>query len=33
MENNAIKIFENRKIRTVWDKNKEKWYFSVVDVV
>jgi hypothetical protein len=33
MENNAIKIFENKKIRTVWDEDIEKWYFSVVDVV
>lgn len=29
----AIKIFENKKIRTHWDENQEKWYFSIVDVV
>ena len=29
----AIKIFEDRKVRTVWDADNEKWYFSVVDVV
>lgn len=30
---NAIKIFEERKVRSVWDDNAEEWYFSVVDVV
>ena len=29
----AIKIFENKKIRAVWDDMKEEWYFSIVDVV
>ncbi len=28
-----IKLFENQNIRTHWDEEKEKWYFSVVDVV
>jgi prophage antirepressor-like protein len=28
-----IKRFENREIRSVWDNEKEEWYFSVVDVV
>lgn len=28
-----IAIFEGKKIRRHWDENKEKWYFSVVDVV
>jgi len=28
-----IKIFEDKKIRTQWDAEKEEWYFSVVDVV
>ena len=32
-ENNKIQIFEDRKIRTVWDEEREEWYFSVVDVV
>lgn len=27
------KVFEDRKIRTVWDDDQEKWYFSIVDVV
>lgn len=29
----AIKIFEDKKIRTHWDEEQEKWYFSIVDVV
>lgn len=29
----AIKLFEQAKIRTVWDEDREKWFFSVVDVV
>lgn len=28
-----IKIFEEKNVRTVWDDNEEKWYFSIVDVV
>ena len=28
-----IKLFEEKKIRSVWDDEKEEWYFSVVDVV
>ena len=30
---NKLKIFENKQIRTLWDKEQEEWYFSVVDVV
>ena len=30
---NAIKVFEEKKVRTVWDSDKEEWYFSIVDVV
>ena len=30
---NKIQIFEDKKIRTAWDEEKEEWYFSVVDVV
>jgi hypothetical protein len=30
---NEIKIYENQAIRSVWDNEKEEWYFSVVDVV
>lgn len=29
----AIQLFEEKKVRTVWDDEQEKWYFSVVDVV
>ncbi len=29
----AIQLFEERKVRTVWDSEQERWYFSVVDVV
>ncbi len=29
----TIQLFEQRKVRTVWDDEQEKWYFSVVDVV
>ena len=28
-----VKLFEGNKIRSVWDNEKEEWYFSVVDVV
>ena len=30
---NEIKLYENKEIRSVWDEEKEEWYFSVVDVV
>jgi hypothetical protein len=33
MKKNKIAIFEGNKIRREWDDKKEKWYFSVVDVV
>ena len=29
----GIKIFEERKVRTVWDEETEEWYFSIIDVV
>ena len=29
----SIKLFEERKVRTAWDDEQEKWYFSIVDVV
>lgn len=28
-----IKLFDEKKVRTVWDDEEEKWYFSIVDVV
>ncbi len=30
---NKIQIFEEKKVRTVWDMEQEKWYFSIIDVV
>ena len=29
----AIKLFEEKQVRTVWDAEKEKWYISIVDVI
>lgn len=29
----ALQLFEERKVRTAWDSEQEKWYFSIVDVV
>jgi hypothetical protein len=31
--NKALKLFNDKKIRVKWDKEQEKWYFSIVDVV
>ena len=33
MESDSIKLFESKQIRTAWDEEQEKWYFSVVDVI
>lgn len=33
VKQNTIKLFEEKKIRTLWDSETEEWYFSVVDVV
>ncbi len=30
---NEIKIYDNKEIRSIWDEEKEEWYFSIVDVV
>ena len=32
-QHNTIKLFEAKKVRTIWDDKDEKWYFSIVDVV
>jgi len=32
-QKSAIKIFEDKKVRSVWDNEQEKWYISVVDVI
>lgn len=29
----AIKIFEEKRVRTIWDDEQEKWYFSIVDII
>jgi len=29
----AIKIFEEKKVRTLWDDETEEWYFSIVDII
>ncbi|MDO8929313.1 MAG: BRO family protein [Bacteroidota bacterium] len=30
---NALKLFEDKKVRTVWDGEQEKWFLSIVDVI
>ena len=30
---NAIQLFENKKVRTTWDAEQEKWYVSIIDVI
>lgn len=32
-QENAIQLFEDNKVRTLWDAVQEKWYFSIVDVI
>ena len=32
-QQNAIRLFEERKVRSIWDDKSEEWYFAVVDVV
>jgi hypothetical protein len=32
-QKNAIKFFENKQVRSVWDGEQEKWYISIVDVI
>lgn len=32
-DHEQLQLFENQKIRTAWDEEKEEWYFSIVDVV
>lgn len=33
MKKEAVRLFEERKVRSVWDDQNEKWYFSIVDIV
>ncbi|MEG1737459.1 MAG: hypothetical protein RRY39_06885 [Odoribacter sp.] len=30
---NKIQLFEQKQVRTLWDEDQEKWFFSIVDVV
>ena len=30
---NAIQIFEDKKVRTLWDSDQEKWFLSIVDII
>lgn len=32
-QNNTIQIFENKKVRSLWDAEQEKWYISIVDAI
>jgi len=32
-DNGSIQLFEDQKIRTAWDEEKEEWYFSIIDVI
>jgi BRO family, N-terminal domain len=32
-QQDAVKIFEDKKVRTLWDEEQEKWYFSIIDVI
>ncbi|MDR3076436.1 MAG: hypothetical protein LBU26_03960 [Synergistaceae bacterium] len=32
-ENNNIQLFEDKRIRTAWNEEEQKWYFSIVDAV
>ena len=33
MKENSVKLFEQKQVRTHWDQELEKWYFSIVDVI
>ena len=32
-QQNALQIFEDKKVRTIWDAEQEKWYLSIIDVI
>ena len=32
-EETVIKLFQDKRVRVVWDNEQEEWYFSIVDVV
>ena len=29
----AIKLFESNQVRSIWDSEEEKWYFSIIDII
>lgn len=33
MKNTAIKLFEEKQVRSIWNEEEENWYFSIVDVI
>ena len=33
MKNTAIKLFEEKQVRNIWNEAEEKWYFSIIDVI
>ena len=32
-QKHQIQLFENKKVRSIWDEEQEKWYFAIVDVI
>ena len=32
-KDNAIKLFQDHRVRVHWDNDQEKWYFSIIDVI
>jgi len=32
-QQNAIQVFEEKQVRSLWDADQEKWYISIVDVI
>jgi hypothetical protein len=32
-QEDAIKIFEQKQIRSIWNEEEEKWYFSIINVI
>jgi len=32
-QKNKIKLFEQKQVRTIWDEESEKWWFSIIDIV
>ena len=32
-QHNAIQLFEDKKVRTIWDSEQEKWFISIIDVI